>query len=326
MSEHNSQKNVDPGNLSVEDFLGGFSHKCVAFGYYCDQYMREEINLGEITRRMSEATADGEGFFGQNHAMMTPEQVQRYQVMQDTLDQMTTNLIETEIQRNRAVIQEALRKGEYFIVNITFNSIHSSIYMVYSSAKNLKKVSERDQKLVMLQQEQELSQALMKVLKVIDQKIYPPVFDAIEYRKLAKAFQIYTEYFKRIEASTIKEASDKRVIEQYRAFADYLISKEYFGDRFKAYEQMCVNCETLREGFSAQNMMILEEIRDRVRPPNPTERLDTLFEEILKAEGEANVYSAVVTFQNFCEDHPSERNIGKYRREIRKFLVANGYS
>lgn len=326
MTENNSQDNEDTQKEVVEDFLASFSQKCVEFGYYCDQYMREEINLGEITRRMSEATGEGEGFFGQNHAMMSPEQVYRYSVMQDTLDQMTTNLIETEIKRNREIIQEALRKGEYFIVNITFNSIHSSIYMVYSSSSNQHQMAERDLKLAALQQEQELAQALMKVLKVIDQKIMPPAFDEIEYRKLAKAFQIYIEYFKRVETSPIKEACDNRVQAQYESLADYLQAKAYFGDRFKAYEQMCIYCETLRTGFSPERMREIEAIRDRIRPPNPTDQLDKLYREVLEAEGEANVYAAVVQFQNFCEAHPNEPKIGTYRREIRRILVSKGYT
>ena len=130
----------------IEDFLESFSHKCVEFGYYCDQYMREEINLGEITRKLSEATGEGEGFFGANHAMMTPQQFHRFEVMQRSLDQMTTQLIETEIKRNKQIIQEALSKGEYFIVNITFNSIHSSIYMAYNNPNDQLKM-ERDAKL-----------------------------------------------------------------------------------------------------------------------------------------------------------------------------------
>jgi len=314
----------EPGDV-VADFLASFGQKCVEFGYYCDQYMREEINLGEITRRMSEATAEGESFFEIHHAMMSPEQVYRYQVMQQTLDSMTTDLIETEIKRNRAVISEALSKGEYFIVNITFNSIHSSIYMVYSTPGDSRK-TERDQKLATLQQEQELAQALMKVLKVIDQKIRPEHFEELAYRKVLKAFQIYVEYFKHIEQSPIKMAADERVVIQFTEMAEYLEANQYFGDRDLAYAQICLCHDTLKNNLSAERVWKLDKLRERLRPPNATEELERLYQEALNAEGEANIYSAVIAFNNFIEKHPYEPKVGPFKRNIREMLVRKGYS
>lgn len=313
-----------PQNV-VEDFLLQFSKKCVEFGYYCDQYMREEINLGEITRRMSEATAEGESFFAIHHAMMTPEQVYRYQVMQRTLDEMTTNLIETEIKRNKQIIQEALKKGEYFIVNITYNSIHSSIYMVYSSPGDNQR-GERDRKLADLQQEQELTQALMKVLKVIEQKVRPEIFDEFEYRKLQKAFQIYVEYFKRVERTPVKQACDDRVVILYEELGEYLRVKNWYGDRNEAYKQMHYYAETLRECLSPDQCRQLQGIEELVRPPDPAKVLERLFVETMQAEGEANVYSAVVAFNNFIEEYPNEPKVGDYKRKIRKMLVDKGFT
>ena len=300
-----------------------FSKKCVEFGYYCDQYMREEINLGEITRRMSEATAEGESFYATHHAMMTPEQAYRYQIMQTTLDGMTTNLIETEIKRNKLIIREALRKGEYFIVNITYNSIHSSIYMAYTGEKMR---AERDQKLAELQQEQELTQALVKVRKVIEQKIKPESFDEQEYHKVHKAFQIYVEYFKRVERTSIKEACDDRVVGMYRELAKYLESNNWFGDRHECFKQIHLIAETLRECLSLSQLDEVDEIQDRVEVPDPNKVLDRLYHEALQAEGEANVYSAVVAFNNFCEENPNEPKARDYKRKLRQVLVNKGYA
>lgn len=314
----------EPQNV-VEDFLLEFSKKCVEFGYYCDQYMREEINLGEITRRMSEATAEGESFFMTHHAMMTPEQVYRYQVMQKTLDEMTTNLIETEIKRNKQIIREALRKGEYFIVNITYNSIHSSIYMVYSSPGENQR-SERDSKLASLQQEQELTQALMKVLKVIEQKIQPEIFDEFEYRKLYKAFQIYVEYFKRVERTPIKQACDERVSLLYCQLADYIEEHDYFGDRHEAFKQMHLYAETLREALPSECNEQLDVVQRRLEPPDPAKELERLFVDAMQAEGEANVYAAVVAFNNFIQQYPNEPLVNEFKRKIRKRLNRDGYA
>ncbi len=324
MSEQIDNNSHQPTEDVVDDFLQSFGQKCVGFGYFCDQYMREEINLGEITRRLSEATGEGESFFGAHHAMMTPQQVYRYQTMQQTLDSMTTDLIETEIKRNYSVIQEALRKGEYFIVNITFNSIHSSIYMAYSAPGQSHK--ERDQKLAVLQQQQELAQALMKVLKVIDQKIKPEAFDALEYRKVLKAFQIYIEYFKPVERNDIKAACDDRVLSQFKAMLAYLETHRYFGDRNLAHKQILEQVSVLRGGLPFAHCEVLEALADKVRPLEPDEELDRLYRDALRAEGEANVYSAVVAFNNFIQKHPNQPHVQKYKREIMNSLVSRGYS
>lgn len=315
---------IEPEDI-VEGFLSSFGQKCVGFGYYCDQYMREEINLGEITRRMSEATAEGESFFEIHHAMMSPQQVHRYHVMQQTLDNMTTDLIETEIKRNRQIISEALSKGEYFIVNITFNSIQSSIYMVYSSpGKNLQ--SERDEKLAALQQDQELAQALMKVLKVIDQKIRPEYFDEQAYQRVVKAFQIYVEYFKRIEPSAIKSAADERVVLQFTELADYLEAQNYFGNRQQAYDKLNLCYAALKDHVSAERLWKLDKVRERLRPPSSSEVLDTLFQEVLQATTEANIYSAVIAFNNFIQAHPNEPKISHYKREVQAHIKRLGFS
>lgn len=318
MSGEFSPETMDPGYINV--FLDTFSHKCVEFGYYCDQYMREEINLGEITRKLSEATGEGESFFSQYHAMMTPQQFHRFEVMQRSLDQMTTNLIETEIKRNRKIIEEAIRKGEYFIVNITFNSIHSSIYMAYSNPNETTK-QERDGKLAQLQQEQELTQALMKVLKAIESCNQPEVYNDVERHKLQKAYQIYAKYFKRVDNSPIKKACDARVICLLEEHVQYLEKNQYFGNRRIALEDVSICAYHLKEIVnSEEEKQQIEALRDRVRPPDPQQEMKRLFEEVQKAEGESNIYSAVVAFNNFAEENTGEPGISDYKRRIRIML------
>lgn len=312
---------LDPSYIEV--FLEDFSRKCVEFGYYCDQYMREEINLGEITRKLSEATAEGESFFSSYHAMMTPQQFHRFEVMQRSLDQMTTQLIETEIKRNRKIIEEALRKGEYFIVNITFNSIHSSIYMAYSHPNPAMR-EERDRQLALLQQEQELVQALMKVLKAIESRNQPQDYNEIERHKLQKAYQIYAEYFKKVENSPIKKACDARVIRLLEEHVEYLEKNKYFGNREIALEDVSICAYHLKQIANETEKQQLEALRDRVRPPDPQQEMKRLFEEFLQAQGEANIYSAVVAFNNFAEENPHEPGLSDYKRRMRIILKQKG--
>ncbi len=312
-----------PSSVDVDAFLNTFSQRCVAFGYYCDQYMRQEINLGEITRHMSEATGEGEAFFDEHHAYMSPEAVYRYQVMQKTLDDMATSLIETEVQRNREVIQEAMQNGEYFIVNITFNSIHSSIYMVYNSPGERQKM-ERDHKLALLQEEQELTQALMKVLKVIDQKNKPVSLDPEEFQKLHKTLHIYVEYFKKVDYPDIKKASDNRVLRQMTACVEHFESNGYFGNRREVFRQVSEFVATLKGGIIKELHPELDALRERLRPPDPTKELDRLYRVAIDAEGETNVYSAVIAFNNFAEANPNLLKIREYKQEIRKSIQRKG--
>lgn len=314
----------DP-DIDVDGFLNTFGQHCVAFGYYCDQYMRQEINLGEITRHMSEATGEGEAFFDQHHTIMAPEEVYRYQVMQKTLDDMATSLIETEIQRNRQVIQEAMSNGEYFIVNITFNSIHSSIYMVYNAPGERQKL-ERDHKLALLQEEQELTQALMKVLKVIDQKKLPPSLALEEFQKLHKALHIYVEYFKKVDYPEIKKASDQRVLRQMSEFVEHCENHGYFGDRREVFRHTSEFIATLKSGISKNLHGNLDALRERLRPPDPNKELERLYQVALQAEGEANVYSAVIAFNNFAEAHAHLPKIRTYKQEIRRSIQRKGLS
>ncbi len=320
-----AQTPVRDPSIDVDAFLTTFAQHCVAFGYYCDQYMRQEINLGEITRHMSQATGEGEAFFDKHHTSMSPEEVYRYQVMQKTLDDMATSLIETEIQRNREVIQEAMSNGEYFIVNITFNSIHSSIYMVYNAPGERQKL-ERDHKLALLQEEQELTQALMKVLKVIDQKKEPPSLTLEEFQKLHKALHIYVEYFKKVDYPEIKKASDQRVLRQMTEFVEHCESRGYFGNRREVFRYTSEFIATLKSGMTKEVHTDLDTLRERLRPPDPSKELDRLYQVALQAEGEANVYSAVIAFNNFAEANANLPKVRLYKQEIRQSIQRKGLS
>jgi hypothetical protein len=307
----------------IDVFLDNFSHKCVEFGYYCDQYMREEINLGQITHKLSEATGEGESFFSVNHAMMTPQQYHRFETMQRSLDQMTVQLIETEIRRNRHTVEEAIRNGEYFLVNITQNSIQSSIYIAYNNPSEHSR-RERDARLAELQQERELAQALIKVLKVIEAKIAVESYNEQEYHKIQKAFQIYVEYFKNTPRQSLKQAADRRAIRLLEQHVAQIEAQKFGGDRRLSLQHVSACAALLNPIADAEERMRLENLRERVRPPDPRIELQRLFSEVEQAEGESNIYSAVVAFNNFAEEHSGEPAVHDYKRRLRLILHQKG--
>ena len=236
-----SQQPLDP--VDVEKFLDEFNQKCVGFGYYCDQYMREEIGIGDITRHLSEATADAEVFFGENSFSMSMEQLQRYGVIQKTLDNMTSQLFETEIKRNKTVVPEALKNGEYFIVNLTYNSIKSSLYMVYSKSK-IK--TDQNQAVTSLEQEQEATQSMIKVLKAIESTIKIDSVAQINYPKIQKALDIYVNYFSTTTVST-KPACDERVFRIFDEHVTFLIEHDYGGNQGSFIAHIAICCDILRK-------------------------------------------------------------------------------
>lgn len=230
-----NQQPLDPAK--VELFLDSFNQKCVEFGYYCDQYMREEIGIGDITRHLSEATAEAEVFFGENSFAMSLEQLQRYGVIQKTLDNMTSQLFETEIKRNKKTVLEALKNGEYFIVKLTYNSIKSSVYMMYSKAK-IK--TEQESAISALEQEQEATQSMIKVLKAIESTVKVDTVEQVDYQKIQKALEIYINYFKNATVVT-KLACDERVFRLFDEHVAFLIENDYGGDQgvFVAHVALC---------------------------------------------------------------------------------------
>lgn len=236
-----NQVPVDPAE--IEKFLDGFNQKCVEFGYFCDQYMREEIGIGDITRHLSEATADAEMFFAEHSFFMNLEQLQRYGTIQKTIDNMTSQLFETEIKRNRKIITEALRNGEYFIVGLTYNSIKSSLYMMYSKHK-IK--TELDQKLAELEKELEATQTMIKVLKAIEAVIKIDDISQLDYHKIQKALEIYANYFKKAEDVDTKPACDERVFKLFEEHVEFLRNMGFGGDAASASVHFAISCDTLQ--------------------------------------------------------------------------------
>ncbi|HEY9840576.1 MAG TPA: hypothetical protein V6D23_08990, partial [Candidatus Obscuribacterales bacterium] len=145
----------------LNSFLDDFAQKTLDFAQACEKYQRGEINISKINAILGEANADVERFFSKRH-LMDLGHLERYGLLQQQLDAMTVQLFEAEIEKNRHAIFEAIRNGHYFIVNITYNSIKSSIYMMYSK---LKDKSEQEIRLAETQQQLETAQVFIDMLK-----------------------------------------------------------------------------------------------------------------------------------------------------------------
>ncbi|MEZ0375275.1 MAG: hypothetical protein ACAI44_39675 [Candidatus Sericytochromatia bacterium] len=215
----------------------------MGFANYCDQYMRQEIGLGEITRYLSEATADAEMRFGEYSFLMSLEQLQRYGVIQTTLDNMTFQLFDTEIKRNCKIVLEALKNGEYFIIGLTYNSIKSSIYMMFSKQK-IK--TEQERKLAELEQEHASTQAIVKVLKAIESIILVEDLGKLDFPKIQKALEIYINYFKNAKQDEIKQACDDRIFKLLEQHIDFLRSMGFGGDPARAAAHFTICCDTVQ--------------------------------------------------------------------------------
>ena len=66
---------------------------------------------------------------------MSIEQLQQYGMIQQQLEQMTFSMFQTEVTRNRDVIYQAIRNGEYFIANLSFKTVSSNLHMMYMKQK-----------------------------------------------------------------------------------------------------------------------------------------------------------------------------------------------
>ena len=98
------------------------------------------------------------------------------------------------------------------------------------------------------------------------------------------------------------------------------------GDRQLAHQQILEQVAVLRGGLPFAHCEVLEALADKLRPLEPEEELEFLYRDAMKAEGEANVYSAVVAFNNFLEKHPNDSKARKYKREIMQSLASRGYT
>ena len=235
-----SQQPVDPS--IIENFLEDFNQKCVEFGYYCDQYMRQEIGIDDITRQLATATAEAESSFMQHSINMNMDQLQRYGVIQKTLDNMTVQLFETEIQRSEETIRAALKNGEYFIVRITYNAIQSSIYMKFS--KNKIK-TDQEQALKNLEQEQEATNTMIKVLKAIESAVRVDTYEDLNFEKIQKALDIFVNYFKNSTVAT-KAACDNRLFVIVDEHTEFLKAHNFGGDAMTVGMHLSLCSDTLQ--------------------------------------------------------------------------------
>ncbi|MEZ0369765.1 MAG: hypothetical protein ACAI44_11830 [Candidatus Sericytochromatia bacterium] len=210
-------KTVTP--TEVDAFLDDFALKADSFRRACEQYQHGEISIADITRHLSEATADAEFFFSEHSQLMGMEQLQRYGTIQALLDKLTVQVFEAEITHNQEVILQAIENGDYFIVNMTYNAIKSSIYMICSKQK-IK--TQQDKMLTQNQQELETAQTFIKVLKALESVIRTEPATPNDWPKIEKALAIYVDYFSHAEPMSLKQASDQRVFVLYAEHVNQL--------------------------------------------------------------------------------------------------------
>ena len=192
----------------VKGFLDAFAQKAASYGQACEQYQRGEITIADITRHLSQATADAEFHFSEHSHSLGLEQLQRYGMIQKQIDKQTVQVFETEIASNRKTILDAIENGDYFIVNLTYNAIKSSIYMICATQK-IK--TRQEQLLAEAQQELEIAQTFIKVLKALESVIRVEGPDQLEWSRIQKTLAIYRDYFSASELIPLKLASDQRV-------------------------------------------------------------------------------------------------------------------
>jgi len=228
----------------IDQFLDTFEQSCKSFAHYCDQYMRQELGISDITRHLSEATADAEFKFGEYSFQMNMQQLQRYGTTQAMLDNLTFQLFDTEIKRNHAIIHDAIKNGEYFIIGLTFNSIKSSIFMMYSKQK-IK--TEQERRLGAFEQEFEATQVRIKVLKALESVINVDDFAKLDYFKIQKALEIYVNYFGKAEPLATGPACDQRVFNLFEQHVEYLRHMGFGGDQAMASVHISLCCDTLQQ-------------------------------------------------------------------------------
>lgn len=309
--------------VKIEEFLKKFGAECVEFGLYYDQFMRNEVDFGEITRRLSEATGEAEGQFANLKSKMSEEQLVRFKGFQQALESMTITLIETEINRNKEIIKKSILNSEYFLVNIIYNSIISSVNMIYANSSE-EKQKEKVQKLEKVTHEQKVLKGIIKVLKVVEESCKLEFFSNKEYEDLEKTFQIYVNHFAFMNDVQPKETCDEKLFKLLSEHVENLNSNEYFGNRTLAYKHI-KKCSKILEliANNSQNLELQRQI-EFVRPPDPDEKLRYLYNQVVTSDGEANIYSAVTAFMNFVELIPSHPDVHTYKQKLRNVLKEKG--
>lgn len=192
----------------IQRFLDDFAQKYEDFQQVYQRYLNEEINVDEITRELSTATAEPEMKFAEYSFQMSIEQLQQFGLLQKHFDDMMVNIFEVEIQRNREVCTNAIENGEYFLVGLTYRGMESSIHMMY--VKDRIK-SDENQKLTELQQEKQSVENMLKVIKALE-NVLQGNLQTYELTKIQKALKLYYDYFHNTPRTIVRTACDKRVI------------------------------------------------------------------------------------------------------------------
>ncbi|PKL79038.1 MAG: hypothetical protein CVV27_02465 [Candidatus Melainabacteria bacterium HGW-Melainabacteria-1] len=199
---------ANSGHHPIDGFLDAFADRCEEFKQVCADYLQGKVELDQITRAMSEATADAELKFSEFSFQMSMEQLQRFGMLQKILDSMMVEIFEADIINNRQTCARAIENGEYFLVGLTFRSIESAIYMRHSKDR-IKLDQER--RLSSLQQEQQSTEAMLKVIKALQQALEGSL-DATALGRIEKAVGLYVSYFQPLERSELLSACDRRVL------------------------------------------------------------------------------------------------------------------
>lgn len=192
----------------IQRFLADFAQKYNDFQQVYQRYLNGEINVDEITRELSAATAEPEMKFAEYSFQMSIEQLQHFGLLQKHFDDMMVSIFEVEIKHNREVCANAIENGEYFLVGLTYRGMESSIHMMY--VKDRIK-SDENQKLTELQQEKQSVENMLKVIKALE-NVLQGNLQTYELTKIQKALKLYYDYFHEMPRTIVRTACDKRVI------------------------------------------------------------------------------------------------------------------
>lgn len=234
---HNAHAN-DDFSQKVAAFLHDFSARCAQFRSIYQAYLAQEVELGEVTRALSEATADAEMSFATYSAHMTMEQLERFGKLQKAFDLMMEQIFSEEIRRNYQICADAIENGEFFLVGLTRKGIQSSIYMLHSKDR-IK--TEQERKLRELETEQERVDSMLKVIKALQQALETEP-DIPGLRRIEKGLSLYVTYFQEQPRTPLTQACDRRVLRLARQHFEALLET---GKGPLTYEHLRRCCQPL---------------------------------------------------------------------------------
>lgn len=214
------QDSDGPHQREIEAFLTGFAARYTQFKAVYQAYLAETIELGEVTRALSEATADAEMAFSAHSHGMTMEQLQQFASLQKAFDTMMEQIFQEEIRRNYRVCAQAIENGEYFLIGLTHKGIQSAIHMLHSKDR-IK--TEKERKLEAVEQEQTQVQAMLKVIKALQQALDTEM-DVPALRRIEKVLGLYVTYFRELTRTQLLSACDRRVLTLLRTHFQTLLA------------------------------------------------------------------------------------------------------